>query len=217
MCIRDSYGYCDCGSASYITNAWGTPVQQVTTFSYDNQGNRTLESYADGYSVTNWFNPLAQTTVSGDGTGYRWYFYNNQGLLTTISNACGLERVILFNVHDRPEYAVDANGVVVANTHDNLGRLLIRTYPDDGVEGFGYSARGLVAYTNQVGSITRYAYDEALRKTFETNANTEVVRFTNSAAGDLLSLTAGKNQTTRWSYDQYGRAVSYTHLTLPTN
>ena len=202
------YGYCDCGSASYITNAWGTPVEQVTTFSYDNQGNRTLESYADGYSVTNWFNALGLATVSGDGTGYRWYFYNNQGLLTTISNACGLERVILFDVHDRPEYVVDANGVVVANTHDNLGRLLTRTYPDDGVEGFGYSARGLVAYTNQVGSITRYAYDEALRKTFETNANTEVVRFTNSAAGDLLSLTDGKNQTTRWSYDQYGRVTN---------
>ena len=135
-------------------------------------------------------------------------FYNNQGLLTTISNACGLERVILFDVHDRPEYVVDANAVTVANTHDNLGRLLTRTYPDNGVEGFGYSARGLVAYTNQFGSVTRYAYDEALRKTYETNANTEVLRFTNSAAGDLLSLTDGKNQTTRWNYDQYGRVTN---------
>jgi RHS repeat-associated protein len=203
------YGYCDCGSsASYITNAWGTPAQQVTIFTFDNQGNRTTESYADGYSVTNWFNALGQTIVSGDGTGYRWLFYNNQGLRTTVSNVFGAESVVTFDIHDRPEYATDANGVTVANAYDNLGRLLARGYPDDGVEWFGYSARGLVAYTNQLGLVTRYAYDEAGRKTYETNANTEVLRYTNSAAGDLLSLTDGKNQTTRWSYDEYGRVTN---------
>ena len=102
----------------------------------------------------------------------------------------------------------DASGVTVVSAYDNLGRLLGRAYPDSGVETFGYSARGLVAYTNQIGSVTRYAYDEAGRKTFETNANTEVLRFTNSVAGDLLSLTDGKNQTTRWTYDQYGSVTN---------
>jgi YD repeat-containing protein len=102
----------------------------------------------------------------------------------------------------------DANGVTVVNAHDNLGRLLARGYPDNGVEGFGYSARGLVAYTNQIGLSNFFAYDAAARKTFETNANGDVIRYTNSAAGDLLSLTDGKNQTTRWTYDQYGRVTN---------
>jgi len=78
------YGYCDCGAASYITNAWGTPVQQVTVFTFDNQDNRIMASYADGYSTTNWFNALGQSVTSGDGTGYRWFFYNNQGLQTAV-------------------------------------------------------------------------------------------------------------------------------------
>ncbi len=34
-----------------------------------------------------------------------------------------------------------------------------------------YSARGLVAYTNQLSLVTWHAYDEAGRRTFETNAN----------------------------------------------
>jgi YD repeat-containing protein len=42
-----------------------------------------------------------------------------------------------------------------------------------------------------------------------------VLRFTNSAAGDLLSLTDGKNQTTRWSYDEYGRVINK-HRTAAT-
>lgn len=47
-----------------------------------------------------------------------------------------------------------------------------------------------------------------MRKTFETNANGEVLRYTNSAAGDLLSLTDGKSQTSRWKYDAYGRVTN---------
>ena len=89
-----------------------------------------------------------------------------------------------------------------------LGRLRTRTQPDGGVEKFGYSARGLIAYTNQLNKITYYGYDEAMRKTWETNANSEIIRYTNNAAGDLLSLTDGKNQTTKWNYDEHGRVTN---------
>src|SRR5262249_41352486 len=111
----------------------------------------------------------------------------------------------VFDIEDRPIYITDANGVSVTNTYDDLRRVRTRTYPDGGVEKFGYSARGLTAYTNQLNTnFWLYVYDEAGRKTYETNANTETLKFTNSAAGDLLSLTDGKNQTTKWKYNEYG-------------
>src|SRR5437773_11218094 len=47
-----------------------------------------------------------------------------------------------------------------------------------------------------------------MRKVLETNANSEIIRYTNNAAGDLLSLTDGKNQTTKWNYDEYGRVTN---------
>src|SRR5437016_1731318 len=97
---------------------------------------------------------------------------------------------------------------MVTNTFDDLNRLRTRSYPDGGVERFGYSARGLTAYTNQLNKITYYAYDEARRKVVETNANNEIIRYTNNAAGDLLSLTDGKTQTTKWNYDEYGRVTN---------
>jgi len=148
------------------------------------------------------------TVVTGDGASYRWFFYNNQGLLNTVSNVYGIEQSTVYDIDDHPWRVTDANGVTITNTYDYLGRLLTRTYPDGGVERFGYSARGLIAYTNQLAKVTRFVYDEALRKTWETNANNEIIRYTNNAAGDLLSLTDGKNQTTRWNYDEYGRVTN---------
>jgi len=85
--VVTAWAYCDCGALLAITNAWNTSVQQVTSFQYDFQGNRTNSLAADGYSVTNWFNSLQQVILIGDGWGYRWFYYNNQGLLTNVINA----------------------------------------------------------------------------------------------------------------------------------
>jgi YD repeat-containing protein len=202
------YAYCDCGSLLYQTNAAGTPVQQVISFGYDAAGNRLTTAYPDAYNVTNWYDSLRRVTATGDGTGYRWLYYNSQGLLTVVSNAYGLEQKTVFDIQDRPLWVTDANGVTLTNSYDSLHRLRTRTYPDGGVEKFGYSARGLTAYTNQLNLTNFFGYDAAGRKTAETNANSEVLRFTNNAAGDLLSLTDGKNQTTRWLYDPYGRVTN---------
>ena len=94
----------------------------------------------------------------------------------------------------------DANGVTVTNTYDKLNRLLTRGYPDGGVEKFGYSGSGLVAYTNQIGNASSYTLDALSRKTGETNADSQTIAYGYDSASDLLSLTDGKNQTTKWAY-----------------
>jgi YD repeat-containing protein len=203
-----AYGYCDCGSISSTTNALGTAVQQVTTYTHDYQGNLIYIYNADSYNVTNWFDALGRTITIGDGTGYRYFNYNNLSLLTSVTNLCGIEQTSVYDLLDRPVYVTDANGVTITNTYDNLNRPTSRGYPDGGVEHFGYSARGLIAYTNQLAFTNLYVYDAAGRKTFETNALNQSLRYTNNAAGDLLSLTDGKTNTTRWKYDEYGRVTN---------
>jgi RHS repeat-associated protein len=202
------YGYCDCGAVAYITNAWGTPVEEATVFGYDYQGNRIYTLNADGYNVTNSYDALRQLIATSDAVGGRSFFYNNLGLLTNVSNAYGAEQTTVYDLGDRAAYVSDANGVTITNTYDDLGRLRTRGYPDGGVEKFGYSARDLIAYTNQLGFTNAFGYDEAGRKIAETNANAEVLRYTYNAAGDLLTLVDGKSQTTTWHYDQFGRVTN---------
>ncbi|HEX5218421.1 MAG TPA: hypothetical protein VFZ59_02550 [Verrucomicrobiae bacterium] len=134
------YGLSDCSSVISVTNAWSTPEQMVTGFAYDLQGNRTNVYYPDA-TVTNWYDSLRRVIVTGDASGYRWFVYNNQGLQTCVSNAYGVERLTVFDIDDRPIYVTDANGVTITNTYDDLGRLRTRTYPDTGVEHFGYMLR----------------------------------------------------------------------------
>ncbi len=115
---------------------------------------------------------------------------------------------VVFDNEDRITNSVNANGVIITNVYDNLNRVLVRGYPDGGVERFQYSTNGLITYTNQLNFVTHYGYDPALRKVTETNANLEVTQYSYDAAGDLLTLTDGKSQTTTWEYDMFGRVTN---------
>jgi RHS repeat-associated protein len=201
------YGYCDCGALFNLTNAWNTSVQQTNGFDYDYQGNRTYVYLPDITTVT-WFNALQQVSMTWDSRGYRYFYYNNQGLLTNVSNVYGTEQATVYDNEDRPLYVTDSNGVTLTNSYDSLGRLVSRTHPDGGAEKFGYSARGLTAYTNQIGATNFFAYDEAGRKNFETNANNELLQFYYAPSGDLTNLVDGKGQSTKWAYDGYGRVTN---------
>ncbi len=137
-------------------------------------------------------------------------WFNNQGFQYAASNYFGQVFSNAFDVLDRTTTNVDANGVAIVSTYDNLNRGLTRTYPDTGVEQYLYTAKGLVGYTNQLNKVTRYDYDAAGRKVTETNANLEVTQYNYSPAGDLLSLTDGKTQTTAWLYNLFGEVTNKT-------
>ena len=67
---------------------------------------------------------------------------------------------------------------------------------------------GPTSYTNQLNLVSRYGYDLAGRKTAETNANLEEIYYAYDPAGNLKSLTDGKNHVTRWNFDLYGRVTN---------
>jgi RHS repeat-associated protein len=199
------WNYCPCGSLDSIVDA----ASNTTSYSYDLLNRVTNVLYPDGYSITNNYDILSRITNTVDGAGVsvtNWFTGND--LLYASSNAFGRIFFKQFDIEDRLTNSVDANGVVVNNTYDLLGRVLTRSYPDGGVERFGYSAAGLIAYTNQLANITYYAYDAASRKVAETNANTNVTQYAYDAAGGLTNLTDQKGNTTQWGYDLYGRVTN---------
>ena len=201
------YNYCSCGT---LLDSFTDAQNHTTTFTRDLNGYLLLTTLPDNLGWTAYYydavGRMINATDSAGSSVFNWY--NNQGLLVTVSNSFGLEKSITYDINDRPTSIIDANGIEVDLTYDALGRLLTRTYPDGGVERFGYGPAGLLAYTNQLSSKTYYGYDAARRKTAETNANQEITRFYYDPSGSLTNLVDGKNQSTTWIYDQYGRVTN---------
>jgi RHS repeat-associated protein len=201
------WSYCNCGSLDWVKDANGSN----TLFYYDLAGRRTNTSGADGFESKVFYNLVGQVTRATDSAGLAvTNYYNHQGLLYTASNAFGRLSLVQYDVHDRATNSLDANGITITNSFDALGRVLVRGYPDGGVERFAYTTNvaAVTRYTNQLNQVTAYAYDVHGRKTAETNANSEVVQFAYSPAGDLIGLTDGKSQQTQWQYDGYGRVTN---------
>ena len=102
----------------------------------------------------------------------------------------------------------DANGVAVTNAYDALNELVQSTRMDGQSEAFGYSAQGLVAYTNRDGRVTLYGRDAAGRLTSVTNANLEVNLWTYDSLDHPLTLTDGLQHVRTWQYNEYGWLTS---------
>jgi RHS repeat-associated protein len=202
-----SYSYCDCGALESFTD----PLGNATQYAHDNQGNLVGASYPDGYSITNQYNLLRQLVQQKDSFGAFFNCtYNNQGLLTTISNAAGQVAAYVYDIDDQVTNSVNANGITVNAAYDSLNRPLTRSYPNGGTENFGYTFNVPfpTSYTNEIGSVTLFGYDSMNRKTNEVDIGVTTNRLGYNSAGDLIALTDGRNQVTTWHYDSFGRVTN---------
>jgi RHS repeat-associated protein len=196
-----SYSWCGCGSLNQIVDA----LNNYTTLNYDNQGNLTNVAFPDSSSLTWQYDLLGRMTNAFDGAGRAvGLAYNNQGLPTSITSANGTLRSTTYDALNRPISVTDANGITVTNQYDTINELLKRTWPDGISEGYGFSAAGLVAYTNRDQKVTLYGRDGAGRLTAVTNANSEITQFGYDSLDNVISLIDGLGHTTSWQYNQYG-------------
>lgn len=196
-----TYSWCGCGSLTTITDA----LNYATSLNYDNQGNLTSVYFPDSSSLTYQYDLAGRMTNAFDGAGRNVQLaYNNQGLPTTVTVANGQLRQTFYDALNRPTSVTDANGISVTNQFDAINELVKRTWPDGISEGYGYSAAGLIAYTNRDQKATIYGRDGAGRLIAVTNANTETTQFTYDSLNNVTSLTDGLQHQTTWQYNEYG-------------
>jgi YD repeat-containing protein len=132
---------------------------RLTRIDYPDATHRAFRCTADDTTVSYEYNLLGQFIAETDALGSRTFGYNNQGLRTTNQTAFGQTQRIVYNINNQPTSVTDANGVTTTQSFDRLDRVLTRSAPDAGVERFLYTARGLVAHTNQLNEVWRFEYD----------------------------------------------------------
>lgn len=213
------YQYCDCGSLESVTRAHGTGIAETTEYFYDKQMRLLETDFPDGSWKTNSYDLLGRVVTVTDLLGITTNTFDNLSRSVASSNAFGQIFSTGYDAEGNVTSRTDANGVTVAMTYDDLDRIRTRTYPDSGVEAWGYTANvtGPTSYTNQLSKVTTYGYDKLGRKTTESVVGLATTTFTFSPASDLLTLTDGKSQTTTWAYDLYGRIATKKYADGNTN
>ncbi len=210
------YTYCGCGSPSQVTR-WNNGVAVTTQFFYDADGRLTNTIYADGYQINYGFNNYALMDTVSDSSGRQVNLnYAQIGRQFKLSSAYVGSDLFFqqqFDDYGRVTNSIDRNGVTVASGYDILNRLtnrLVVSYLSvpPGPEKFVYNPSGLTNYFDSLGNLTIFVRDGLGRVLYETNANQELLQFSYNPSSELTSLVDGKNQTTTWKYDIFGRVTN---------
>lgn len=214
---RTEFGYCGCGGLSSITEGVGT-ANLKTTIQRDFNGRPTKITRNDNSWTQFTYSGLGRLLEVTDSTGFfehRWY--NNQGLLTLVSNQFGIALSVDYDHLDRPTKIVNSLGIAVTQEFDGLNRLKARRYPDQTSELFEYDKKGLWKYTSRLQIPSTFDNDLAGRRTSQTLGGSSTTKFGYSAAGDILRLDVGFARTTQWTYDLYGNQIARVDKASNTN
>tara|TARA_E500000305_G_scaffold36763_3_gene28012 strand:+ start:86 stop:17857 length:17772 start_codon:yes stop_codon:yes gene_type:complete len=190
----------------------------VTSYEYDEFGNRTKTIYHDGSFSTQLYDALGHLVSETDAMGQtKSYEYDEQDrlikvILPAVSDPQNGGQV----VNPTYEYSYDALGNQTSIidplgnqtnfTYDERGNQLNRSLPDGSIETFTYDDRErMLTHTSFEGVITRYVYDDSQSG---SGRLTEKQFFNDAASYQAGSGTP--DETFSYVYDAFGREVSVT-------
>jgi RHS repeat-associated protein len=212
-------GLCNCGSGSqsqiwtYDNNlnvtSFTNGLNQVTTYTYDAQGNQLTVTDAAGTTTStyNQFGELLSVTDALGGTTS--ITYDDQGLPVSITDPLNHTTSYASNSRGQLISVTDARGKATSFAYDSGGNLISRTDALGHATQFAYDARGrLTTTTNALGHVTAFAYDAVGRLTQITQADGSVIGYQYDAAGRPMMVTDAKGNRTFYSYDRGYRLSS---------
>jgi RHS repeat-associated protein len=226
-------GYDAAGNLTSVTDE----ANRIATASYDAANRLSTETDLWGHKQTISRDAAGNITGTSDGSTTTTYGYDTNGRLLSVTDPSGKTTRYSYDDAGRPFEIVRGDGLKSVLTYDDAGRLTAIgnpgnpanrdiTYNHDsrgnitavhganGTERFGYDALNrLISWTNETGTLTKYAYDAAGNltgkgnRTFTHDAAGQITNpgFTHDANGNLTS--DGKHA---YSYDAAGRVIKVT-------
>lgn len=175
-----------------------------STFSYDNNGNRTSADNAVGGNTANVydaFGNVLSTTTLLNGSPISWsYTYNGFGEVLTAKDP----------LQNTTTYQYDSKG----------NRLSVTTPSPDGVLAgskttFTYDTKGeLTQVKDPLNHLTKIVYFSTGQINYIQDANNKKITYAYDGRGNLLSVTDSLAKVTQFTYDLMNRL---TQVTYPTS
>ena len=221
------------GVITKITKAAGTALQQLWTYQYDSDFNRTVSTDPMGRSTTSTFdadgNSLTVTDSLGRTTASTFnafgepltvkdplnrvttFSYNPTGDLVSTTSPSGATTSHTFAPDGVLTSSVDALNKGTTFTNDGRGLPLCTTDPDSRKWCTAYSAAGFpTSETDPAGKATTKVFDPAGRVTSSIDPLGKVTKRTYDGVGRLLTVTDPLGRVTATVYDAAGQVTSST-------
>ncbi|MCI1695608.1 RHS repeat-associated core domain-containing protein [Aneurinibacillus aneurinilyticus] len=174
-----------------------------TTYTYDDEGNRTSETNALNQTVT--------------------YNYDVQGNVTDVTYPTGQHLTMNYDANNNLVKLTRADGSTILSTYDSQNRLLTVTDPEGSTTTYRYDGNGLlVSMLDPLGGETLYGYTDN-RLTSMKNAAGETITFGYDSAGRMISEKDENGNGTVQTYnaddqlasetDALGHTITYTYDT----
>ncbi len=225
-----AFAYDVAGRRLAVTNAVGTAVQNISSYSYDANGNQLTFTDANNHTTTNVFDALnrqvevdyydnTKTFTGYDADGRRidgvdqasitnWFGYDGAGRLISVTNALSKVTSYQYDEAGNEIAQIDALGRANSFVYDGMSRRIAHMMPTNAlVERFSYDLAGNMIYdTNFNGVIITNQYDALNRLTDQTSTNGYQVSYTYTPTGQRATMTDTSGLTT-YSYDNRDRLL----------
>lgn len=206
------------GEPASVTRAYGTAKAATTTIEYDvfRQAIETTDPNGKSTSYTYDDDGNRTSVTDADGHTSRWT-YDDQHDVLTASSPMGKTDTYVYDADGNVTSATSGTGVDAVTTtygYDTAGQLTsatdalshTTTYDHD-----GYGNR--TSQTTPSGKTTRYGYDEDSRLTSITSPRGKVTRITRDAFGRATIIKDPNNKETTTAYDRAGDVTDTTDAT----
>ena len=203
----EAWTYDDRANVTAHTNALG----QVTTYTYDADGDRLTVSGATG-TTTYTYNQFGQVLTATDPLqGVTTNAYDARGNLLSTTGMAGGVNAYAYDARGLLQSAADPRGNTSRFEYDALGNLSRHRDALGNSTAFTHDARGrLTAMTDAAGDTHRFAYDAAGRIKTITKPDASTINFTYDLAGRQTGITDARGNSTALAYDPAYRPTSLT-------
>jgi len=188
----------------------------ATTYQYDALGRLKTATFADNSQINVTYDDVNNKVTAVDPTGLTTVTqWDPLGRKTSEGISGSGSTTYGYNAYGRTVWAQDALGHRTSFGYDAWGRLTQTVYPDGFAAGVTYDdAHFIVTSTDAESNQTRETYDLLHRlvkkEWLKASGPVTLGSYTYDFAGNPLTSTDGKQQTTTYAYDALGRLTAVT-------
>jgi len=191
---------------------------ELTTFTYDAQGNVETILDSEGHTTRFTRDPAGNvlTMTEGEGTPEartRTFTYDTLNRLTSATDGTANPPTLFrYDDHGNIQEIELPTGEIEIRTYDEINRVKTVNNPTQGLTQFEYDGNGnLIEAKNALNDATTFIYDDVNQLLTITDALTGEQQLTYDLSGNVETFTDTNGHTTTFGYDVLNRQIARTN------